>query len=51
MTACQESAGEHGVDIVCEMRASKNIKNDIDLLARKGRIMVCRRYVVGFHCC
>ena len=28
------------MDIVCEMLANKNLQNDIDLLARKGRIMV-----------
>jgi len=44
----QEAAGEHRVDIVCEMLADKNLKNDISLLARKGRIMVglCRFFVV-----
>lgn len=36
----QEAAGEHGVDVVCEMLANKNLKNDIELLARKGRVMV-----------
>jgi len=36
----QEAAGERGVDVVCEMVASKNLKNDVNLLARKGRVVV-----------
>jgi len=53
----QEAAGEHGVDIICEMLACKNLKNDIDLLARHGRIMVrlklcfrCRYVISICHC-
>lgn len=36
----EEAAGEHGVDIVCEMLANKNLANDVSLLASHGRIMV-----------
>jgi NADPH2:quinone reductase len=36
----EEAAGEHGVDIVCEMQACKNLKHDISLLAKDGRIVV-----------
>ena len=36
----EDAVGDRGVDIICEMLASKNLKDDIPLLARNGRIIV-----------
>ena len=46
MFVCFEDAvGDRGVDIICEMLACKNLKDDIPLLARNGRIIVSKCYL------
>ena len=38
----QDFVGGQGVNMIVEMRADTNMDNDVKLLAKFGRIMVCK---------
>ena len=37
---CQEATKDTGIDIIVEMKASSNIDTDIELVNKKGTILV-----------